>query len=199
MVTTTGTALECSSLYWDKGFGMPTILINVILGTVTYLSSGMIQGIILSFLILSLIFTFYRYYHWNGSPRNRVNGRAMLLFTHHSGKELYRSKNENRPYDIAKPCYRMAVDMCGNEKILEITDMIRFLSDEKGNYFAYLIKNNAKNVFPTMGNTTIQNYITMTNRIDMCPQLVIAHVLENSYGPIEATKYVFDVMNGKLK
>lgn len=186
-----------SSLYWRMGFGWTTVFFLVILliGIISF--KGVPKGISIALFILVSSYACYRVYSWNGSPWRRVHGRGMLVYATCAGSERATSLEENRDFSSELACYQMAIQICGANKEMEVSMMIGELSGEKGSYFANLIARFGKDVDARLTDDAIEALTDITRKIDLCPQLIIANIIENTYGQLEATRYSIAVLTGK--
>lgn len=83
--------------------------------------------------------------------------------------------------------------------MVEATVMVNALEQEKGLYLIKLLQENIKYVLPNIDKIMLNNLFDIAHKLDLCPQLVIANVIENTYGPVEATKYALDILTGSAK
>lgn len=188
-----------SDLRWKLGFGWTNLALLIILFSLSIYFKGVMRGITGTLFTFICIFTCYRYYQWNSTPWRKVHGRAMLLYAKHASIESSTANRENRSFEIENACCRMALEMCGNNNELNVTIMIGCLSEEQGNYLARLLEDHLISLLPNIQHEAILEIISTAKKIPLCPQLVIANIIENTFGPIEATKYALALLSGEAK
>ena len=92
---------------------------------------------------------------------------------------------------MSVPCQQMALDMCGADKKENVKVMISELQDELGAYFLEILSSGYV--------TTTPDLINRASVDKMCPQLVIANIIDNTYGRETAAIYVLELFTGKYK
>lgn len=180
-----------SDLYWHMGFGWTSVILLIcsIIGAATFPAPG--QGLFGLVAIIAIIYMFKSYRNWNGTLWKQSHGRGMLLYRLFEKTENSQSKKEHRPFSMRNACYMMAEKMCGEEKSLEISAMIDYLQNVQGNYLRDLILS-----YPVRD---FQYIADAASKIKFCPQLIIANIIQNTYGPEEAAQYAIALATGKAK
>jgi hypothetical protein len=187
-----------SSLYWQFGFGWYHTIIMFSCIFFTYYFKGVPRGIFLTFSVFLIIFSLCRYHHWNSTPWRRLHGRGMLLYARYAGIEKAISEKEQRSFSIEIACEAMALDMCGG-KGPQVSAMITALEKEKGLYFMHLINDYRQRIDCDISDLNLAEILKSIIDVKMCPQLVIANIIENTYGAAEAAKYVIALSRGDAK
>ena len=142
-------------------------------------------------LILAIIVLFVWWRHHNSDPIRSIHNKAMRIFAHYAGLEMAAAKRDGREYDVSVPCQQMALDMCGADKKENVKVMISELQDELGAYFLEILSSGYV--------TTTPDLINRASVDKMCPQLVIANIIDNTYGRETASIYVLGLFTGKYK
>ncbi len=183
-----------SNLKWRTGFGWSSLLLFITFMLVAFLFDGIVKGIFLVLAAFSGVWLIYRYYTYNGSPWRRVHFRGMLVYAMVAGEEHKRSQIEGRPFNIVNACRDMALLICGREKEIFVNAMIEELMKEKGDYFARLLESNIGKILPKVTDDQKSCIIENARKIDFGPELVMGNIIENTYGPAEAARYVVAVL-----
>lgn len=164
------------------------------------LSEGALRGVLAVLAVLGTLLLAFRYYQWNGSPWRRVHFRAMRVFAYLAGQEMGRSDRQGTQYDLNGVCHRLAVVLCGAEgrpdRQLSVEAMMDALSLEEGEYLAKLVSQQASKLLPTLTAQQIETLVKPLRAMELCPQLVIANVIENTFGEEEAARYALAILQG---
>ncbi len=185
-----------SNLYWQFGFGWYHTIIMFSCIFFTYYLKGVPRGIFLTLSAFLIIFSLYRYYRWNNRPWRKLHGRGMLLYARYAGIEEAMSTREQRPFSVVIACTAMALDMCGVHKEPHVSTMVTALEEEKGLYFMHLINDYRQRIDCNISDLDLAEILESVIKVKMCPQLVIANIIENTYGAAEAAKYVIALSRG---
>ncbi|AVX40790.1 hypothetical protein CTH_10026 (plasmid) [Carboxydocella thermautotrophica] len=118
----------------------------------------------------------------------------MLVYAIVAGEEHKRSHIEGSPFNIVNACRHMALVICGYEKEVFVNAMIEELLKENGDYFARLLESNIGKILPKVTDEQKSYIIENARKIDFGPELVIGNIIENTYGPAEAARYVVAVL-----
>jgi hypothetical protein len=146
---------------------------------------------------LALAFMVAQYRKWNGSPWRQLHFRAMLAYARIAGLQQARAQAQGRAFDLHAACTELGVLLCGPEKGAAIDAMIESLAAEQGTYLAGLFDRHVSTVAATLQPSERSEMIDRLRGVTLGPQLVVAHVLENTHGPIEATRYALALLNGE--
>lgn len=184
-------------MYWRFGFGISSVIVFVLLLLISIYFEGITRGIFICLTVIYGLFLIYRYYRWNGESWRQVHFRAMLLYSQISGIEAGQANLEGREFSKVNACRHLALQMCGQDKELFVDAMIEQLLEEEGEYFASLLYINGSKILPSADERIIENFAETISKLDFCPQLVIANIIENTYGEEEATKYALALISGK--
>ncbi|WP_434132134.1 hypothetical protein KIAC18_003945 [Sporomusa sphaeroides] len=185
-----------SDLYWRMGFGQIHAGLLIISLIATFYSKGTFRFLFAAVAIILLIFAWYRYQRWNGTPWRKVHGRGMLLYASCAGLEQAKATSEGRRFSIENACYDLAEKMCGQDKILEVMTMIGDLQDEQGLFLQDLILTNFHYVAQKSSPDSIHALAQAAESVKFGPHLVIANIIYNTHGPHEATRYAIALLKG---
>ncbi|OGW14095.1 MAG: hypothetical protein A3G93_16610 [Nitrospinae bacterium RIFCSPLOWO2_12_FULL_45_22] len=183
-----------SDLKWRTGFGWSSLLLFLASLAGAILLQGFVRGAFAVLVALFGTWLAYRFHTWNGLPWRKVHFRAMLLYSVSAGKETQAAQDQKRPFSVPNACKEMAMLMCGSHKGIFVDAMMSELLTEKGAYFRDLLRSHGPALRPNLSARTLSDISSTAEAMDFCPQLVIGNIIENTYGPEEAARYVLAVL-----
>lgn len=113
----------------------------------------------------------------------------MLLYAAIAAKETVDAKRANREFSHVQACRELGFALTGKGREANVEAMISALQCEKGHYLAALFVRHAQKLLPKAGVEQVSNFSNVLGRVELGPQLVIANVVENTYGSLEAARY----------
>jgi hypothetical protein len=124
----------------------------------------------------------------------------MLLYAEIAGAEMGRASSAGREFDITSACHRLAAALVRGKWREPLADaLIACLRTEAGAYFARLLQQHGREAHSRLDDETLQYLVEVANKVEFGPQLVIANIVENTFGSIEAAKYVIAVLSGRAR
>jgi hypothetical protein len=191
-----------SDLKWQFGFGWGTVSIIAVFVVISLASSGLVRWIAIIITIPSFAFLVVQYKNWNTKGWRQVHGRAMLLYAAIAAKETVDAERGNRKFDRIRACRELGLVLTGKGREENVEAMISALQREQGSYLAALFERHAREVLPKADVEQVSSFSDVLRRVELGPQLVIANVVENTYGSLEAARYslalLTAILNGRL-
>jgi hypothetical protein len=184
-------------LRWRMGFGSLSVACLVLSGVTALLTSGLMRWIASAASALVLIYMIARYRKWNGSGWRRVHFRAMLAYASIAGKESAEASREHREFDRIRACRQLGYAICGGQSAAAVDEMVLALTREEGQYLAALLREHVEEVLPNATDMQLTAITEGFRKIRFGPQLIIANVIENSFGAVEAARYGLALLSGK--
>ena len=185
-----------SDLKWRRGFGWGTVTAVALAGTLALVSTGLLRWLALVAALFAGVFAIYQYQKWNTDGWPKVHYRAMLLFASLAGSESQCAEAGGRPFDQRAACRELGLKMCGPDREANVDAMIDELQREKGFYFASLIEKHETDLFPKANDEAMRTVLSEVRKVEFGPSLVICNIVENSFGSLEAAKYVLALLQG---
>jgi hypothetical protein len=109
-------------------------------------------------------------------------------------EETFNSKQESREYDQTRACRALALTLVGKGKEANVEAMITTLQREQGTYLATIFEKHARELLPKIDPEQISRFSDVLRKIDLRPQLVVANVVENTFGSLEAARYALALL-----
>ena len=187
-----------SGLKWQFGFGWGSVLLFVAFVVISLASSGIVRWIAIVISIFALAFLVVQYKNWNTKGWRQVHGRAMHLYASIAGKEMGNAKPKNKECNRVQACLELGIALTGKGRELNVETMISALQHEKGSYLASLFEKHARELLPTADIEQVSNFADVLRRVELGPQLVVANVVENTYGSLEAARYALALLRAIL-
>ena len=189
-----------SRLMWMAGFGWVAVAVLAVPGITAILASGTARIIALSATFVIFLYNVYRWRRWNGRGWPAIHSRAMLLYAQIAGREAGLATQENREFSKVDACRFLALAMVsGNWKQASVDEMIDRLESLQGGYLADLIERFGTKVVPKLDKDTAALVTELLGRAEFGPQLIIANIIENTFGGEEATRYAMALARGKAQ
>ena len=182
-----------SNLKWRTGFGWGAVVMFVLGICLAVMTSGVTKwgGILLS--LLSLLFSSYQFWKWNSSPWRKVHFRAALVYASLAGTEVARARASGDEFNEVNVCRELALALIGREKELNADAMIAALLQEQGAYYVRLLRPHIRQFLPNANDNEIESILNSINNGGFGGDLVVANVIENTYGEDEAARYAFAI------
>lgn len=185
-----------SDLKWRTGFGWGSVVaLTGGLGLVA-LSASVGRWVGAGITFFALAFVVMQYRKWNGEPWRKLHFRAMLAYARIAGLQQALAQAQGTPFDARAACRELGILLCGPDKSVAVDVMVESLAEEQGAYLADLFERHCSTVVPTLPQSDRSRVADHLRGVTLGPQLVIANVLENTHGHLEATKYAVALFNG---
>jgi hypothetical protein len=188
-----------SGLKWQFGFGWGSVSLFVTFVVICLTSSGIVCWITIVITILAFAFLVVQYKNWNTKGWRQVHGRAMQLYAPISAKEMFNAKRANREFNHAQACRELGLTLTGKGREANVDAMISALQQEQGGYLAFLFEGHARELLPKADVEQVSNFSGVLRRVELGPQLVVANVVENTFGSLEAARYALALLTAILK
>ena len=169
--------------------GWGTVSIVAVFVVISLASSGIVRWSAIVMAIISFAFLVIQYKNWNTKGWRQVHGPAMLVYAGIAGEESARAQLANREFDRVRACRELGLRLTGKGREQNVEAMISALQHEQGNYLAALFERHAQELLPKINVEQVSSFSNVLRRIEFGPQLVIANVVENTYGSLEAARY----------
>lgn len=185
-----------SDLKWRMGFGWGAVLLLIGSSLAAVLATGAAAWLGIGVGALGVAYTVYRYRKWNGRGWRQVHFRAMLAYAGIAGHEQAVARNSGKEFDVRGACLRLGILLCGDDNQSAVDAMLSDLNSQQGAFLAGLVERHDAQVLPSAPIELRRDVIARLRGIRFCPQLVIASVIENTYGEIEAARYAVALVMG---
>jgi hypothetical protein len=175
-------------LKWWAGFDWNGLVFLLAALTVAAVARGPIQIFAATVALLSFLMIAWRTFRWNRKGWAQVHHRAMLVYADIARSEDLKARRENRTYNRIDAWTALGVAIAGRQSSKQGIDaMIHFLDTERGAYFARLVERHGAEPIP---DDDARVWLAEWARnVEFGPQLVIGHVVENTFGGAEAARY----------
>ena len=188
-----------STLQWRTGFGWGTLLLPVVTALTAVLATGPVRALALAVALAAGAYAGYRYWQWNASGWRKVHYRAMLAYAGIAARERSAAGQAGKEFDVRYACSELGLLLCGEENRPTVETMLADLSRLEGVFLAGLVERHGAAVLPGAPPDLRHDIIARLRRARMGPQLVIAWVIENTYGGREAARYAVALAAGEAK
>lgn len=185
-----------SNLQWRTGFGWGTLLLPVGAGLTAVLAAGPVRALALAVALVAGGYAGYRYWKWNASGWRKVHYRAMLAYAGIAARERSAAGQAGKEFDVRYACSQLGLLLCGEENRPAVDTMLADLNRLQGAFLAGLVERHGGAVLAGAPPDLRHDIIARLRRVRMGPQLVIAWVIENTYGGREAARYAVAVAAG---
>jgi hypothetical protein len=185
-----------SDLKWRTGFGWGAISIIASAGVGAWLSAGVVRLLAIAIALVAGAYMIYQYWKWNRRGWRQVHFRAMLAYSGIAGREHAIARQAAREFDLGKACAELGLLLCGEDKMAAVDAMLTDLINEQGAFLAGLVERHAAEVLPGASLELRCDVIARLRGVRLGPQLVIASVIENTYGGAEAARYALALVAG---
>src|SRR5258706_6471897 len=185
-----------SDLKWRTGFDWGVVLVAVSAAAAALSLAGMTRWLGIATTMLAAAFMIYQYRKWNGRGWRRVHFRAMLAYSSIAGREHAIARDSGRAFDLGNACTHLGLLLCGENNKRAVDAMLTNLTNVQGAFLAGLVERHAAEVLPGAPFEFRRDVISRLRGVRLCPQLVIASVIENTDGGAEAARYAVALMTG---
>ena len=185
-----------SDLKWRTGFDWGIVLLTVSAALVALLSDGILWWVGGGVTIAAAGYMLYQYRRWNRRGWRQVHFRAMLAYAGIAGRERERARQTGRVFDLNSACTQLALLLCGDDRQAVVDAMLNDLTHLQGAYLAGLVERYSAEVLPGAPYEFRRDVAARLRSMRLGPQLVIASVIENTYGGAEAARYAIAVATG---
>lgn len=128
-----------------------------------------------------------------------IHKKAMLVYAAIAGGEQGLAEQQGREFDHTAACRELGLQMCGRDRFVNVCAMVDELKAEGGGYLAELLREFGSQLIDGARPEEIGRLAEHVSRIGLVPQLVICNVIENTYGRLEAARYVVALVQGQAK
>ena len=119
---------------------------------------------------------------------------AMQLCTTIVAEETFNAKRESREYSQVRACRELGLALTRKGREANVDAMVSALQHEQGGYLAGLLEKHAQELLPKANTEQISRFSDALRKIDLRPQLVVANVVENTFGSLEAARYALALL-----
>lgn len=183
-----------SDLKWRMGFGWGAVVLLGGSGTLAVLANGLLRWSGVVGLIAAGAFIIFQYKKWNTKGWRQVHFRAMLAYARYAGEETVEAQQEGRPFSRVNACRKLGIAISGANRAANVEAMVLALEQEKGDYLARLLEANAEKLLPQLSATQVSELSRQLRRFELGPELVVANVVENTFGSFEAARYTLALL-----
>lgn len=181
-----------SNLKWRTGFDWGSILVLVLclLGAIAASSLALRLAAATAGLLTAAYMTF-QYRNWNTAVGwRRVQVRATLLYASVIAVEFEKAAAEGRIFDRLAACRTLAEKMVERESEFRIDVPALELVLGKGGYLASVLQKHRAEVLPQVAEAALADITFRLNALERVgPEAVIAGIVEQTYGSLEAARY----------
>ena len=185
-----------SDLKWRTGFGWGTILLVSSAAIAAWLFAGVVRWLGVAIAVFAASYMMYQYRKWNGRGWQQVHFRAMLAYSGIAGREQAIAQESGRAFDVGNACTQLGMLLCGEDKTRAVDAMLMDLTKAQGAFLAGLVERHAAEVLPGAPFELRRDVTSRLRGVRLGPQLVIASVIENTYGGTEAARYAIALATG---
>lgn len=185
---------------WFFGFGWLSVLTVFACGVGINLLSGPVTWVLyVPFLVVAVYMT-VRFRLFNAQPWRRVHSKAMIAYGKFAEQEYETAKNENREFDIAVPCRRLAEHLFAQRG----TEESGLLLDEKRKMYYKELVGSYPHVFltgvkPERHDEVIKGVKHDIDGSKLGPDILIARAIELQHHRREAANYLQALLLGNVR
>lgn len=183
-----------SNLKYRAGFGWMGVVLIAAMIVIALVTSGVIRFAAAAATVAIFLFMAYQWRKWNKRGWHQVHFRAMLVYASTTGEEMARAESEGQPFSKVNACRTLARAMVGREREANADAMVDALVREQGSYFADLVEKHGVKASPELDAKALKTITETVRQFEFGPELVIANVVENSFGGEEAARYVMALL-----
>lgn len=188
-----------STLHWRFGFGWGTLLLPIGALLAALAVSGPVRWIALAVAVGVGIYAVYRYRVWNASGWRKVHSRAMLAYASIAAHERSAAREAGKDFDLYYACSQLGLLLVGEENRPAVERMQADLTRLQGAFLAGLVERHSQAILPGAPLDLRRDIVARLRHMPMGPQLVIAWVIEHTYGGREAAAYAVALAAGDAK
>jgi len=123
----------------------------------------------------------------------------MWLYQSIAAEETVNAKRSNREFSHAQACRELGFVLTGSGRETNVEAMVSALQHEQGSYLAALFVEHAQELLPKANPEQIEEFSDVLCAFKLGPQLVVANIVENTYGRLEAARYALALLTAFLK
>jgi hypothetical protein len=183
-----------SALKWRFGFGWGSVSLVIVFVTVSLASTGVIRWVAIVIAVLAFVFLIVQYKNWNTKGWRQVHGRAMQLYAPIAAEETFNAQRERREFDHVRACRALGLALTGKGREANVEAMISVLQREQGSYLAIIFESHARELLPKVDAGQVSRFSDALRRLELRPQLVVANIVENTFGSLEAARYALALL-----
>jgi hypothetical protein len=183
-----------SNLKWRMGFGWGATLCLAGSMALAVFASGLLRLAGVAGVIIAGIFSIFQYKKWNSKGWRQIHFRAMLAYARCAGEESAEAQQQGRQFNRANSCRNLGIAISGWDRAANVEAMVLALEQEKGDYLARLIETNAEKLLPQLSPTELSEITNQLRRFELGPELVVANIVENTFGSMEAACYALALL-----
>jgi hypothetical protein len=185
-----------SDLEWRTGFGWGAVSLLLCSGLASLFFTGAVRWFALGIAGLASTYLVYQYRRWNGRGWRQVHFRAMLAYSGIAGREHDVARQAGREFDLHSACSQLALLLCGEPNRSAVEAILSDLAKQQGAFLAGLVERHASEVLPGAPLELRRDIVSRLRGVRLGPQLVIASVIENTFGGPEAARYAVALATG---
>jgi hypothetical protein len=185
-----------SDLKWRTGFGWGIIVLGASAGVAAWLAAGVARWLAIAIALASVAYMLYQYRKWNRRGWQQVHFRAMLAYAGIAGREHAKARQSAREFDLHNACTQLGLLLCGEDNREAVEAILRDLTSAQGAFLVGLLERHAAEVLPGAPFELRRDVTARLGGVHFGPQLVIASVIENTYGGAEAARYAVALVTG---
>lgn len=185
-----------SDLKWRTGFDWGAIVLVVSAGVAAWLAAGVARWLAITIALVAAAYMLYQYRRWNRRGWREVHFRAMLAYSGIAGREHAIARQSAREFDLGNACTQLGLLLCGDDKRAAVEGILRDLSNQQGAFLVGLVERHVAEVLPGAPLELRRDVTARLRGVRLGPQLVIASVIENTYGGAEAARYAVALVTG---
>jgi hypothetical protein len=160
------------------------------------LSRGMVRWAAAAVTAAAAVYAVHRYRQWNGRGWRRVHHRAMLAYEGIAGSERAAARHAGRQFDLGLVCTELGLLLCGEDNRAVVDAMVSDLAVKQGTFLSGLVERHLTEVLPGAPFELRRDLTASLRALPFGPQLLIAFVIENTYGGAEAARYAVALVSG---
>jgi hypothetical protein len=188
-----------SDLKWRMGFGWGPVILALGACLVAWMVPGIPRWLGIGIATGASAYMFHQYRRWNRPGWRLVHFRAMLAYSGIAAREQSAARQSGRVFDLAGACTQLALLLCGEDKKAVVDAMIVELTRQQGAFLAGLVERHSGVVLQGAPFDLRRDITSGLRSVRLGPQLVIASVIENTYGGAEAARYAVALVTGDAK
>jgi hypothetical protein len=183
-----------TTLRWQYGFGWLSILFSCafFISALRFDGIGRWLSVAACLFVLGYMLTQHR--HWKRSPWRQIHHRAMYAYAGFAGMESASAKNEGREFSRVNACIclQLALDPGSG---LDAIQHVSAIADQGGSYLARVFEKRAQEVLPKLKPDQLSKLSEILSRVEFGPMFIIANKVERTYGGVEASRYIWAILN----
>lgn len=191
-----GVWLRAKGVRSKTGFGWGIIVLAASTGVAAWLVAGVARWLAIAIALVSVGYMLYQYRKWNRRGWQQVHFRAMLAYSGMAGREHAIARQSAREFDLHNACTQLGLLLCGDDNRAAVETLLRDLITSQGAFLVGLVERHAAEVLPGAALELCRDVTARLRGVHLGPQLVIASVIETTYGGAEAARYAVALVTG---